>query len=109
AWVPARHPRLRRPLRPRRSAGPRLQPRRRGLAHRLRAATARDAAGGRAGNRAWARAGTEEGRGLLPGLDVGGVRRSPRASAEGVVLGKREPGGPALGVRRVEALRRGAG
>ena len=48
-----------------------------------------------------------EGRALLPRLDVGGVRRSARASADGGVLGQREPRRPARCLRRGEALRRG--
>ena len=54
------------------------------------------------------RAGAREGEGgaVLPGVDVGGVRRSARASAAGELLGKRQPDRPAQCVRRGQAIRR---
>ena len=43
---------------------------------------------------------------LRPGVDLRGLRRSARASAEGDLLGQREPGRPARRLRRGEAVRR---
>ena len=40
-------------------------------------------------------------------LDLGGLRRSPRPPAARGLLGQRQPGGPARGLRRGQALRRG--
>ena len=48
-----------------------------------------------------------EGRALLPRLHLRGVRRSARASADGGLLGQREPDRPARCLRRGEAVRRG--
>ena len=44
---------------------------------------------------------------FLHRLDVGGLRRSARASAEGDLLGQRQPDRPARRLRRGQAVRRG--
>ncbi len=103
--VPSRRDRLRpRPRRGRRGAAFRLarQP------HRLPPAPRRDAQGrldrhaARAGPRA------RERRPLHAGLHVGGVRRSAGAPAARELLGARQPGRAAWGLRRGQAVRRGA-
>ena len=42
---------------------------------------------------------------VRPRLDLGGLRRSARASAEGIVLGQRQSDRPARRLRRSEAVR----
>ena len=88
-----------------RRRGPRLRLAR--LADRLPEASVRDAPRrvDRSRERAAAREG--EGRAVRAVVHLGGVRRSARAPAAGELLGKREPGRSARGVRRGEAVRGG--
>ncbi len=74
---------------------------------RLPRAADSDAQGRRARHAQGARPREGEGRALRDRLDLRGVRRSARASAEGNVLGQRESDRPARRVRRSQALRRG--
>ena len=78
------------------------------LADRLPAAADRDAQGRLDRHAARARAGQGEGRPLPARVDVRGVRRPAGAPAAGDVLGPRQPGRPARGLRRGQAVRRGA-
>ena len=78
-----------------------------GLAGRLPGASLRDPPGRVGGRREGPRPGPRQGGHLSPRLHVRGLRRPARASAEGELLGKREPGGAARGLRRGQALRRG--
>ena len=79
-----------------------------GQPDRLSRAADPDAEGRRARHAQRARAGQgEEGARFVHRLDVGGLRRSARAPAEGNLLGQRQPHRPARRVRRGQALRRG--
>src|SRR3974390_95548 len=51
--------------------------------------------------------GAQASREVFAGLDFGVLWRSAEASAEGELLGTREPGGAAVGVRRGKTLCRG--
>ena len=62
---------------------------------------------GSAGTMNCLESGAEVSREVSAGFDVGVLRRSAGASAEGKLLGTRESGGAALGVRRSQAVRRG--
>ena len=73
---------------------------------RLPRAADSDAEGRRARHAQGARARQGQGRAVRPRVDLRGVRRSARASAEGNVLGQREPGRAARRLRRGEAVRR---
>jgi hypothetical protein len=74
---------------------------------RLPGAADPDAEGRLAGHAQGAGAGEGEGRALPARLHLGGVRRSAGAPAAGGLLGQRQPGRPARGLRRGQALRRG--
>ena len=74
---------------------------------RLPRAADSHAEGRRARHPQGARPGQGEERAVRDRLDVRGLRRSARASAEGNLLGQRQPHRPARRLRRSEALRRG--
>ena len=78
-----------------------------GQPDRLPRAADSDAEGRRARHPQGARPGQGQGRGVRHRLDLRGLRRPARASAEGDLLGQRQPGGPARRLRRGQALRRG--
>ena len=78
-----------------------------GQPDRLPGAADPDAEGRRARHAQGARAGQGKGGALRARLDLGGLRRPARASAEGDLLGQRQPDRPARRLRRGEALRRG--
>ena len=73
---------------------------------RLSRAADSHAEGGRARHAQGARPGEGQRRAVRHRIDVGGLRRSARASAEGNLLGQREPHRPARRLRRSQALRR---
>ena len=78
-----------------------------GQPDRLPRAADSDAEGRRAGHAQGAGPREGQGRAVRARVHVGGLRRSAGASAEGIVLGQRQPGRPARRVRRGEAVRRG--
>ena len=78
-----------------------------GQPDRLPRAADSDAEGRRARHAQGARPGQGQGRALRARLDLRGLRRSARASAEGNLLGQRQPDRPARRLRRSQALRRG--
>jgi dTDP-glucose 4,6-dehydratase len=91
-------------------AGPaRLRPplRLAGVPHRLPQAADPDPQGRLARHPQGARAGQVEGRALPARLDLRGVRRPAGPPAARELLGQRQPGRPARGLRRGQALRRG--
>ena len=78
-----------------------------GQPDRLSRAADSHAEGRRARHAQGARAGQGEEGAVRDRVDVGGLRRSARAPAEGNLLGQRQPDRPARRLRRGEALRRG--
>ena len=94
------HPR-RRPGRPRAPLGEPGQP------DRLPRVADSDAEGRRARHAQRARPRQGQGRAVRDRVDVRGLRRSARASAEGNVLGQRQSDRPARRLRRSQAVRRG--
>ena len=86
----------------------RLPPRLAGLADRLPAPAAAHAEGRLARHAPHARPGQEAPRALPAGVDERGLRRPAGPSAEGDLLGPRQPDRPARRLRRGQALRRGA-
>ncbi len=96
------------PLRHRRAGGLRLPHGLARIAHRLRAAAAPHAQGGRLRHAQRAGPGQEAPRPVPHLLHQRGLRRPARAPAARDVLGQRQPDRPARSVRRGQALRRGA-
>ncbi len=91
-------------------AGPcrrRDAPRQPGVARRLRADPDPDPQGRRSRDSQRARARPRQAGEVLPGVDVGGLRRPARPPAAGDVLGQRQPDRAPWRVRRGQALRRG--
>ena len=86
----------------------RLPPREPGEPDRLPAAAAADAQGRLARHAQRARPGEVQARPLPARLDERGLRRPAGAPAARDLLGPRQPDRPARGLRRGEALRRGA-
>ena len=78
-----------------------------GQPDRLPRAADPDAEGRRARHAQGARPGQGEEGALRDRLDLGGLRRSAGAPAEGNLLGQRQPDRPARRLRRGQALRRG--
>ncbi len=108
AELPLRDVRHHPPLRGRRGGRLRLPHGLAGEPDRLRPSAAAHAEGRRLRHPQHARAGQEEPRALPAGLDVRGLRRPARAPSARELLGQRQPDRPARGLRRGQALRRGA-